>query len=1059
MNRNCVRLSRLSLALVAALAVAPAFAQSTSAGVGGVVTDAGGQPVAGAEVTILHVESGTVSRVTTDASGRYNARGLRVGGPYTITVNQGGRTDTEDNIYLSLDQVPQVNMNLAAATLDTVMVTASGFSQVFMPSNMGAGTSVTSEEIDRLPSIGRNIQDYIRLDPRIAQTDKGRGEISAGGQNTRYNNIRIDGVTINDGFGLEANNLTTNRQPVSLDAIEAINVSLSNYDVTQSGYTGANVDAVTKSGTNKFSGSVYGLYRDADWARKDVPGSSFTPAEEQTWGLTFGGPLIKDRLFFFAAYENFERTLGNPNPPSRINQQQIDAVRAAAQGHGIDVGDFNLPGTLKLNVEDYMARLDWNISDNHRAYLRYNRTKQTEPFLRSIGSSSLSLSSYWQTNNKLAESAVVQLFSDWTDNFSTEFKIGRSNTSSLWDLNSQLPQIRLCWGEGINVNSCGGTSIYAGAEQFRHVNILETEITNFYGAGTLFAGDHEIKFGAEYQRNDALNLFGRDAFGVYNFGGATFDEALANFAAGTPTRYSVRYPINGDINSLAAQIRLNTWGLFLQDTWMVTPNLTLTYGLRYDLPEVPNSPPANPTASALFGYDNTNTIDGNGLLQPRFGFNYTFESERPTQLRGGVGLFSGAAGNVWLANPYQNNGGVTLGEVFVGNGNGIAFNPDINNQPRIPGCVAQGNCTFSAGGPLDMVDGELKQPAVWKANLAIDHELPWWGIVGSAELLLTKVKNGLYYEALNLGEPSFRSPQDGRLLYWANPYTLSGSRGNRNTDYTDVTVLRPTSKGGGQQLTVSLSKPRVDQWSWGVAYTYTAATEVNPLTSSQAMSSWARGNAIVNPNENISANSLFAIRDRFTANLGWERKLFGDYRTSVAMFYEGRSGRPYSYTFRNDANGDGRSEANDLFYMPSGPGDVLFTGGAEMERAFWEYVAQNPGLLRYRGGNAKRNGERMPWVNNFDVRISQELPGFMSGHKSEIWLDIMNVGNLINKDWGQIEEIGFPFYRRVATLAGVDPATGKYIYNFDPNQADSPNLYDSSGQSRWALQIGFRYKF
>jgi hypothetical protein len=1052
-----LRMSRLTIGLLAALTTASAFAQSTSAGIGGQVVGADGQPVAGAEVTIVHTESGTVSRAVTDASGRYNARGLRVGGPYTITVTKPGEgASSRDNVFLGLDQVSQVDVALVddVATLDRVVATASRLPLVFDSEKMGAGTLVTRDQIDQLPSIQRNIQDYMRLDPRIAQTDKERGEISAGGQNTRFNNIRVDGVTVNDAFGLESNNLPTARQPISIDAIEELNISLANYDVTQAGYTGANVDAVTKSGTNKFSGTVFGLYRDGDWARDDaIPGSFFSPPkEEQTYGFTLGGPILKDRLFFFLAYEKFERTLGAPSTlPAGITQAQIDEARRISRDvWGFDAGDFALPGELVFEIEDVVAKIDWNITDNHRAYLRYNKSEQTEPFLRNIGARSLSLSSFWHANAKEYEGAVAQLFSDWTPNFSTEFKVGRNTTSSLWNLNSRLPQIQIC----LNSSSCSGAdSIYIGAEQFRHINILETENTNLFGAGMLFVGDHEIKFGAEYQLTDVYNLFGRDQFGVYQFTG------LDNYRAGRPSRFNVRYPIDGNIDSIAAAFELGNLGLFIQDTWMATNNLTLTYGLRLDTPMIDDRPPANPQASAIFGYDNTNTIDGNELLQPRFGFNYTFDSERPTQLRGGVGLFSGAAANVWLANPFQNNGGITLGEFFSSSGTGIVFSPDPDNQPGTRLQPGQGS-----GGPLDLIDPDLKQPAVWKANLAVEHQLPWWGAVASAELLLTSVEEGLYYENLNLGAPSYFGP-DGRLFYWGNPFASStgsfnsgsaNARGNRDTRFTDVTVLRPTNKGRGEQLTLGLNKPLLDTWGWGLNYTYTRATEVNPLTSSQAISNWANAFRL-NPNEEVSANSAYAVRDRFLGTLNYQTSFFGDYKTSAGLIYEGRSGRPYSFSFINDANGDGRT--NDLFYVPARPGDVIFTGGAAMEQAFFDYLARNPELARYAGGVANANGEQSPFVHNFDLRLSQELPGFFGGHKSEIWLDILNVGNLLNKDWGRIEEVGFPFGKGIATFAGVDPATGKYRYTFNEANIRDTSLRDNRGESRWAVQLGFRYKF
>jgi hypothetical protein len=358
---------------------------------------------------------------------------------------------------------------------------------------------------------------------------------------------------------------------------------------------------------------------------------------------------------------------------------------------------------------------------------------------------------------------------------------------------------------------------------------------------------------------------------------------------------------------------------------------------------------------------------------------------------------------------------------------------------------------------------------VWKANLAFDHELPWWGIVGAAELVLTSVKEGIYYQHLNLGAPT-RIGQDGRLMYWnANGYnpanwTASGNNpsgaGVRNRSgavsaFSDAIIARPTSKGESQQLTLSLNKPfNNGDWSWMAAYTYTKANEVSPLTSSTSGSQWGNLNTF-NPNEEVSARSSYEIRDRFSAAVSWKHAFFGDYNTTVSTFFESRSGRPYSYTYDNDANGDSRF-GNDLLYIPSAPGDVLFGSPAE-EAAFWEFVNSDEYLSQHRGQVAERNGATSPWVNQFDVRISQELPGFMSGHKSEIWLDILNIGNMLDKDWGQIEEVAFPGNRGVVEYGGVDAATGKYVYRFPG--PDQLRIYDDRGISRWALQVGFRYKF
>ncbi|MCA1714823.1 MAG: Oar protein, partial [Gammaproteobacteria bacterium] len=494
-------------------------------------------------------------------------------------------------------------------------------------------------------------------------------------------------------------------------------------------------------------------------------------------------------------------------------------------------------------------------------------------------------------------------------------------------------------------------------------------------------------------------------------------------------------------------------GLFVQDTWAVNNNLTLTYGVRVDIPQVDEEPPINQAAFDAFGLRNDVTIDGNELVQPRFGFNYTFDSERPTQLRGGIGLFQGAAANVWLANPYTNNG-LTIAVFEDRSGTAATFDPDPDNQPR-PASVPP-------AADVDLIESGFEQPSVWKANLAFDHELPWWNIVATAELLLTSVQNGVHYEHLNLGEPTAIG-QDGRHLFYGNlsrtGFSSSGfnssSRANRDRDFRDVVLARNTDEGAGQNFTLSLTKPMAkDQnWYWQVAYAKTNATEVNPLTSSRAISNW-NGRSTLHPNEEVSSRSNYLTRDRLTAATSYRIAMFGEYETKFSLFYEGRTGKPYSWTFNNDMNGDGVN-GNDLMFIPSGPGDVAFVSPAD-EQLFWDYVGQHDSLARYRGGVAQRNAETSPWVNQFDMRISQELPGFFGDNKAEIWLDILNVGNLLNKEWGQIDEIGFPLNRSFVNFVGID-AQGRYIYDF-ANPEDFERR-DRTGESRWALQVGFRYKF
>ncbi len=1153
-----LRMSKLSLGLVAALAAAPAFAQSTSAGVGGLVTDNGGQPVAGAEVTITHVESGTVSRATTDASGRYTARGLRVGGPYQVIITKSGSgTKTEDNVFLQLNQTSTVNAALTGDLTTLETVTAVGFtggSEVFSATKMGSGTSVDQVTIQSLPSVNGNIQDYMRLDPRVTFSDRASGSITAGGQNPRFNKITIDGVSASDTFGLEGNNMPTQRQPVSMEAIEAIDINLSNYDVTMSGAAGANVNAVTKSGTNEFHGSVYGTYRDGDWfgdyparvagSTIDVTDQKFDEFDdESTWGVTLGGPIIKDKLFFFANYEKFKQTNIGPagktlgtNPLADSNAQftaaeVAEVQRIAREVWGFEPGDLSGGGDTEL--EEYALKLDWNISDAHRASLRYSKLEQNRVRPEASTASILALSSNWFNHVKTVESYVGQLFSDWSDTFSTEFKVSYRDYSAVRVSPTTAPTIQVYFDDriagngndspiGTTSNSINGLdAIRLGTERSSPGNALLTETWNYFGSATWTVGDHDLKFGAEYSENEIYNFFLQDSWGNYSFyvpRGVDPDGAgplwgPANFSNLLNGRY-FDYDLQtnpADPNAIAARYKNKSLGFFVQDTWYVTPNLTLTLGVRADKPEASPNPPFNECFAAApgtvnaacgtgyvggFGIANNNTYNGDYIIQPRFGFNYTFDWERPAQLRGGVGLFQGDAPQVWVGNAYSSTGMNYTSYQNYTNPTLVPFSPDGLNQNVPPGGSGVRN--------VNAISSDFELPSVWKANLAIDVETPWNGVVASAELLLTDVKNGLFYRTLNVG-PGYIGP-DGRVLYW-NPASgrpfgntgagtgalaPNGARFGRNGYFGDVFLLENTNKGKGQQLTVSLSKPfsTESDWSWTLGYTRTNAEEVSALTSSTAGSGY--GSQLgYNINEPTSSTARYEIKDRFSGSVNWSHKFFGDYATQVGLFYEGRSGRPYSYIFNGDANGDNRT-FNDLFYVPNGPGDVRFgtmnaagtyfgcsalnsagtacaptaVSAAAMEAQFFAWLEQQDGLNRYKGSYAPENGFRSGWVNTFDIRISQELPGFMKGHKSKIWLDIQNVGNLINKDWGHVLDYGFNANNAVASLVGI--SNGQYVYNYRggtefgqatafgiPTNADS----QTNGIAQWSLQLGLRYEF
>ena len=1078
-----LRMSKLAISLVVALAAAPSFAQTTSASLGGRITGADSQPLSGAQVTIVHTPSGTVSNATTDESGRYAARGLRVGGPYTITITRDGQTETRNDVFLGLTEANNIDAQVGASAgttadatdLGAVVVLGSRDVSVFSPDKSGTGSIFSEEQIEFAPTINRTIQDVVRLDPRVAQTDKARNEISVGGQNTRYNAIRVDGISTNDAFGLESNGLPTPRQPFSQETIESISVDVANYDVTSSGGAGGVINAVTKSGTNEFHGSLFGIYRDNSMVRENANGTDFAGFEdEQTYGMTFGGPLIKDKLFFFVNYEKFEQTAPGPTFGAigsgasnivNVTQDEIAQIQSIARDTwGFDAGSSSGADNAKTESEEYGVKIDWNITDSQRASFRYGSSEQSVAIFPGFAATTISLGSYAYQRDFEFKTYVAQLYSDWSDNFSTEAKVSFRDYSAVRTPVSNLPSIRINYTTPIaGTTAPRNASVFLGTEENTHINVLETETYNAFFAGTYYAGDHEIKFGFDYEDNDIYNLFGRRSNGVYIF------NNVGNFQSGQSNSYRLFYPAGGDRNNAAATFALQNLGLFIQDTWTVNDNLTLSFGVRYDKPIIDDSPQFNAAAQTAFGFDNSKTIDGNDLIAPRFGFNYTFDGDLQSQLRGGVGLFQGAAANVWLSNAFTNTGfGYTdynfpAGSATVSGRPGVGtFNPDPDAQLSLIPAGAIGGTQS-----IDFIDPRLGQPAVWKANLAFDQELPLWGMVASAELVLTQVKEAIYYQQLNLGAATRIGP-DGRAMYYNaagyNPANFNAAgtalstvrnRINQNPGFTDAIIARPTSKGHGQQFTLALEKPFGDSdWSWLASYTFTNATEVSPLTSSTSFSNYAN-NAVFQANENVSSTSNYQIQDRFLGILNWKHAFFGDNETRVSLVYEGRAGKPYSYVFDNDANGDGVA-GNDLFYIPNGPGDVIFGSAAE-EAAYFAFVAGDEYLSTHRGQVAQRNAAKSSWVNQFDLSIAQEFPGFYEGHKFEVTFDILNVGNLLNKDWGKIEEVGFPLSRGVAEYGGIDPATGKYVYRF--NVPDPVTIYDDQAVSRWQLQLGVRYQF
>lgn len=1061
-----IRMSKLTLGLVAALATAPVFAQSTSAGVGGLVTTSGGQPVAGAEVTITHAESGTVSRATTDAAGRYNARGLRVGGPYTITITKPGEgTRTEDGVYLDLNRVNTVNAALTGdlATLETVTAVASAASAIFTSDNKGVGTSVSGRQLELTPQGNRSLDDVARLDPRISLTDQGTGAISVAGVNNRYNTISVDGLSQGDPFGLNANGMPYTGSPISVDTIAAYDIKVSDYDVSQD-TVGAAVNAVTKSGTNEFHGSAYYVYKDAKNMVGSRDGEDFNQFDkDKTYGVTLGGPIVKDKLFFFASYENQKVSdFGGAATSDGVSNgfvtlDEVNEIINAAESLGLQPGTYGATGS-NLENKRYLAKLDWNINDYHRASLTYQQTEEVLPRPYDNYANTVVLTSRWYDVDNITKNTSLQLFSDWSDNFSTELKASYQKFDQENGNAIDQPTINV---RTANSGTNGG--VYFGEDRNRHENRINTERLAVSFAGTYYAGNHTIKGGVDYEKNDVLNLYGRDFHGVYDFrdkngNGSTVDELLA----GNYYQYNLIRPGAGFTEEgTAAALTYTQISPFIQDTWQVNDNLSVTYGVRVNIPKADEPPATYPGFEEAFGFPNDYKLgSGNKVILPRFSFNYTFDTERYSQLRGGIGSFQSVPPMVWLANPYSNNGVSKVSYQSIDPAD-APFSIDPYNQsvPTAPG---------SSSAQIDVIDKDFKLPTVWKASLGYDAELPWYGLVATAEIQHIRARDAVFYRAFNIGVPQ-GTLADGRESYWC---TLGGSTAaaNKNCGLNPAatynsTVLGNTDKGRSTAVTFSLDKPLSNGWYGNLSYTYTKATEASSDTSSQAWSSYQYVSRL-NPNDEIASTATREVRNSIKLSLGWEHAFFGDYKTSITGYYNGRNGLPYTWIINGDANGD--SIYQDPAYIPlrNDPLVSYGTATAEQIEAFHAFIDSNPYLSAHRGQIAGRNGDRTPWVNQLDLAIQQELPGFFKDHKSVIRLDIYNFLNMLDKDWGVTKYVGpgnATGYdtRYLAGLTGVT-ADGGYVYNLASNAPQQLAVYDYNNNkaiSRWSLLLTLRYEF
>jgi hypothetical protein len=1056
------------------------MAQISTASIYGIVTDKAGHPLVGASVRATHMPSGTQYGISSRDDGRFNLLSLRVGGPYTVRVTYVGyRPEELSGISLVLGQSLKLDFSMVeeAVQVGEVQVTAERNS-VMSAAKTGASMTITRDQIEYLPTLSRSFQDALKMSPLFVTNSSSQSE-NANGRNNRFNNIQIDGAAFNDLFGLAASGLPggqTNTQPISLDAIQEVQAVIAPYDVRQSGFTGGGINAITRSGTNTYTGSgyYYGRSNGPMFAgtSPDAMRTRLANFGENTAGLSVGGPIIENKLFFFANGEIFtrqaplNRTFGASSNGTNVYQLSADTVakfvNILKNTYGYDPGSFT---DLTYNRRSYkfFARLDYNLSEQHRLTLRNNYNDGWDDNTPSGGGifPANELYKFMDATN----STVLQVSSTFGNTMANELTLGYTAIRDKRSVYSTaFPEIFI---KSAGINS-GGLDLRAGAETYSNANALNQDIFEFTDNFTYFMGDHTFTIGTSNQFFKFGNLFIRNIYGNYEF------TSLSNFANGRPSRFQYTYSLTSDPRQQAAFSGIQ-YGLYAQDEWSVMPNLKVTAGIRADIPTFPDKPFFNPSVDTLFGSQGleTNKVpSGNILFSPRIGFNYDPTGDRTYQVRGGVGVFSGRIGYVWLSNQYGNTG-MDFARFDVSTiPAGFTFQPDPNLQQAGGRLGLLSPVTTTE---VDLTDPNFKMPQVLRLNLGVDRQLPM-GFVGTIEGIYTSSMNDIMYQDISLKGPQNTTltpggvlAGDGRPVYGTfNTTTMRWSTQRVSNKFTNVILMKNTSQGYSANLTVQVQRAQItDGWYANLAYTYGVSKDMNSILSSQALSQWRYNQISGDPNNPALGYSSFDLRHHLIAVVSYKFELFPQYTTTVALAYEGKSGIPFSVVYNGDVNGDGQT-SNDLVYIPKDRNDVTLMSGtsatatplATTNAAYDQlntYISNDPYLSSHRGQYAERNGDRTSWSHDIDLHFAQQVPTIM-GQRFELTFDVLNVLNWINPNWGYIPTISNA-QDFLLTFQGLDPATGKPRFVYQHGDPNTKPWVNDNLLSRWQAQVGLRYTF
>jgi hypothetical protein len=1062
-------MSRGRLLVTAALVAAStlfagnaANAQAVTTGsVSGIVTTETGEAVANAQVQVINRSTGFTAGVTTGASGRYTIAGLEVGSNYAITARRiGFEPQTRENVPISLGQASRADFVLSAQTVVLAGVTVTGErSAIITPTRTGSVTAITDSALRRLPTLNRQFTDFVALTPQVSTT-LFNGGLSGGGTNNRYNNVQIDGTSEADVFGLGSTGQPggqANGKSIGLESVKEYVVMLSPYDVRQGFFAGLLVNAVTKSGTNEWHGSLFGITRNEGLARNQP---YITEYDQSQYGFSLGGPIIKNRAFFFVSPEWQRRTspAGGPfigSSESDVTQAQADAYLSALSAYqGLNTSGHFGQVNIENPLTNVFARFDVNLPWNSQLVLRHNYGRaEDDNFFRSNAAFRFSDNAYFFESTKHAP--AMQLRTLFPNGSYNELLAGFTQIRDRRTPMTKSPEITVDMGD---------VNFVSGAERFSHANELDQDVFEITNNFSIPFGSHRFTIGTQNQFHKFRNLFAQSTFGAYNF------DSIDSLRAGLPDSYIVGVPLRlNDAGAVeaggdgAVRFKSAIYSLYAQDEWSVNPRLNVTMGLRMDMPVFKDTPPTNPGVLENYGFNTADVPSGNAQWSPRVGFNWDVTGDAVNQLRGGVGLFTGRPAYVWLSNMFQNSG---MGAVSTLTCSGVPGTSSASRTPQPlnnanianPPTSCAGGATAALGGEINVIDPDLKYPQNMRATLGYDRRL-FGNWVSTLEVMYTKGVNGLFYENFAWAGPQGTNPHDGRIIYG----TASGTAVVKPGGRTQVFAVSNQSKDYAYSLTGGLQRRYFNNFEGSLFYTHTRAYDVQGFTSSTSFSQLRFGRVTGGDLlDKTPTRSTFEQRHRIVGTATYTLPT----KTDISVIYFGESGAPYSYVASADLNGDGFT-SNDPIYVPLDATELVFNqanlGGRtrtpfEQAAAFDRFIDSEPCLKENRGKILPRNACTGPWTNQVNLSLRQSLSTFRMQNVM-LQLDIFNFLNLVNDDWGLQRTPGtspIVLLGQGTTFADGTILTGKPRYTFNP---DWRRFVSENLRSNYQMQLQLKYTF